>query len=403
MELKVNDCEINNLKYEFENNRSHEPQLVLVIHGTNNMHNELDTSTRKHINELIMNIWDTYKPISMSSNCGATNQNNLLHWKFDYEANSGYKIFLQNLMHQENNEKHKRIIYNHLIHYLKTYKQWLNVKNRGQLVQIEGDVQLYQELLGVTEVFQKAPHKYANIIPINKNIRFDHEKNECVFSAQSTTLFIEIPTICKQQGFKMISYKDKINDALDMLINFVTNKSKSIRSFIEYKIGEIKAKKYDQSLKWFELSITTETKNIHSNVVIMVKCQISILHYLFIMLFKHSFEYNIVQNWFDKYIKFINNKLKRKGNEEVACEHPHHILVFDKNNKKLETFYQKNKKLEIYCCKKKFLRNKDKNQSGTDCDNKENSPNRDNRKYIADSYEDEYQSHDEYDQEDQYQ
>eukprot|EP01084_Bolivina_argentea_P277977 474754_1 len=384
MELKVNDCEINNLKYEFENNRSHEPQLVLVIHGTNNMHNELDTSTRKHINELIMNIWDTYKPISMSSNCGATNQNNLLHWKFDYEANSGYKIFLQNLMHQENNEKHKRIIRDHRTHYLNTYEQWLNNKNRDQLKQIARDIQLYQE------VIQIRPYKHANIIP-NENIRFHHEKNESV-SAQSTTLFIEIPTKCKQEEFKMISYKYEINDALDILIDFVTNESKSIRSCIKNKIGEINAKKYDQSLKWFELSITTETKNIHSNVVIMVKCQISILHYLFIMLFKHSFEYNIVQNWFDKYIKFIynniqfiNNELKRKGNQEVACnsKHQHHILVFDKDNKK-------------------FLRNKDEDQYYPSHEYDEYTEYNEYNEYGQDGQYDEYDQYDQYDKYDEY-
>eukprot|EP01084_Bolivina_argentea_P277979 474757_1 len=370
MELKVNDCEINNLKYEFENNRSHEPQLVLVIHGTNNMHNELDTSTRKHINELIMNIWDTYKPISMSSNCGATNQNNLLHWKFDYEANSGYKIFLQNLMHQENNEKHKEIINEQLTHYLKKYKQWLKVKKRDQLEQIEGDIQLYKEYH-----LQFVPETYANYtMGINKNIKFHHTKKG--LSAQSTTLSIEIPTMFTKQGFKMISYKDQINDALDILINCVGITSKSIAFYFQTtaekcETGEINAEKYDQSLKWFELSITTETKNIHSNVVIMVKCQISILHYLFIMLF--TFKYNMVQDWSAKYIDFINNKLKGNENQKVVCkDDKHHILVFDKDNKKLETYKttrtikeSANARIITARCKKK--RNKDKYQSGTDC------------------------------------
>ena len=339
MEKKDDDCKRGELITDFvlANGRCHQPQLALIVlcneSGTK-LYDKLDRSQRMIVNKSLVVIWDTWKPISMTSNCGHNYQSGRitdLCWLLNYDINS-YTNLLTELADNEESSENKEIIRNQLKHYLYTQERWNKVKYRCLLEQIMGDIKLYQQL--------KLPNKdemtkYSKLSKLNfyRYIIFNHTET---WHPQCTSLSIEILTDFNREELKMADFTQEINQSTDILIKLVNKTSNAIGKYIASIIDEQDAEKkmkYHQALKWFELGIFVTNQQNSDKVSIVVYCQITALHYIFMLLYK--LEYSEIIKFSDNYIKYMNELYQEQTIESMACPYRKHYELH------LETFERK--------------------------------------------------------------
>eukprot|EP01083_Nonionella_stella_P195926 721236_1 len=125
----------------FENNRVHEPQLVLNVEyvdwsTTHNKshYDKLSKSERGHVNDILLKIYDIYQPLTVDTNCGHKTNNSdkgQIHWKFNYNIHQ-YKKLLARVIKKikKKNANDIQIMENHLNHFNTKHAEFLDVKQR---------------------------------------------------------------------------------------------------------------------------------------------------------------------------------------------------------------------------------------------------------------------------------
>ena len=278
----------------------------------------VDKSQRMIVNKSLLVIWDIWKPISMTSNCGLnykSSRSTDLCWLFNYDIHS-FTNLLTELADNEESAENKEIIQNQLKHNLDSQELWNKVKYRCLLEQIMGDIQLYQQL--------KLPNKdemtkYSKLSKLNfyRYIIFNHTET---WHPQCTSLSIEILTNVNKQEFKMADFTQNIHQSTDILIKLVNKTSNAIGKYIASVIDEQdthKKMKYHQALKWFELGIFVTNQLNSDKVSIVVYCQISALHYIFMLLYK--FDYSEIIKFSENYIKYMKDIYQENAIEFIKC------------------------------------------------------------------------------------
>eukprot|EP01084_Bolivina_argentea_P053104 97491_1 len=137
--------QLNNI-ITFENNRVHEPQLVLNVeyvdwsttHHNKSHYNKLSKSERGQVNDILLKIYDIYQPLTVDTNCGHKTNNSQkgqIHWKFNYNIHQ-YKTLLTHIIKKINkkNANDIQIMKNHLNHFEMKHVEFLKIKEQDHFI-----------------------------------------------------------------------------------------------------------------------------------------------------------------------------------------------------------------------------------------------------------------------------
>ena len=231
-------------------NRCHELQTVLIVGGSIKSHEALDTSQRKELIKILCQLWDTWKPKCINTNCGLVHKQNALHWILDFSTESLSAVVKQN---QENQDKLQRALQHYFKHCLAMNEKWMKVKNMQQLEGIKGDIDLYyrlEEKIKAKSAMKQLRNDGDTKIPARVIFGNLQEIND----PHCTRLYVNIATNNNHTEFKMSNCVEKVNEAIESLIDLNTISVNILREFIT-AITDGDYQMYRQSLEWFELGI----------------------------------------------------------------------------------------------------------------------------------------------------
>ena len=229
-----------------------------------------------------------------------------------------------------------------IAHYKATYKKFHKVWEWNQWQQINGDMEFLRIFL--TEKMKTELPSKSELLEFDTNalgqslsdilgddMIFEHRKG---IHQLCTTLSLRVVTKQKMDKFRMASHEQAIHFYMERMIALMENSERVNESYIRKHIPEYTT---PESHKWYKLKMVmeeTEEKSEDVNVVILVQCQVTVMRYLFLMLYK--FDEDEAAKWMHDYAEFIEGKLEGTGSLQFECADPsHQHLELDILQKKL--------------------------------------------------------------------
>ena len=309
-----------------KHNQCHEPLLHLCISNEPHLFNQLPKHHRQEVMGLILDIWTVYNPLNVKMNCGVYQTSNLI-FKFRFEAEHHFEEMFHDLIVREQRDQHRRngnyrnakvnVLQNQMTHFKATHSEYYQTRERRNLSHIEEDIRLLQHFL-TTQLKAELPSKSEldrfGAVRFDEKMQFQHENGLYPFC---TALSIRVATQETKETFSMKDYKLEIDDAVEILVQFMDESTTAVKAYISSIIANYKMPESDQ---WFELSLSAEEWD--GTVVIVVECNVSMMHYLFVLLYK--FEVDVVRKWMHDYTALIERELKANNAVEYVCDYANH-------------------------------------------------------------------------------
>lgn len=328
-------------RVELVHSRVHEPEIHFTIRNDNVLFNRFPKIHRDDLINVNLHLMTLYDAEHFKVNCGATYD---VHVTFKLGCNPGafVQVFDDLIAneHYQNNHidstgKALSALRIQRDHYKATYKSFSKARQRKTLSYYKEDINSLQsflrdtlkaELPSATELTGFGEFRFDPKMQFQHKNRFRHHLYP---GCSSLSICIEAKPN-EGESFCITNYKEEICVAIDSFIGFMDQSTKSVARYIHSINADYQIQEADQ---WFELKVSVQERG--EKMVIEVSCLVSVLHYMFLMLYK--FEEDEVRQWVNGYHKLIDGELAANDARCFQCNYQqHHVLYLDLNEKKLE-------------------------------------------------------------------